>query len=334
MHLAIHVDGGPKAGLGHVTRGIALAEGCQSVGLTVVFIVYPSLGLEAFLRERGQLVQVCEAATPKDILKAVESTGSVALAIDNYRIDDEELFALKKQGLFIVYFADCARSNLPVDIVINGSPIAPKLSYKVLPSTHLLCGLQYQIVRSEFIQTSMRRYDIVRSLFVSVGGANLSSILNPLIKFLHAHTTSLLNNITINIVVGHFADISDFSSFESLKFHHSPRDIRSLMSNADLAISAGGQTLYELARCGTPTIAFCAGEDQGLNLAALEQQSESIINVGCAWNQDWLDHLYQALQDLLSNPCQRAQMGTSSTQLIDGQGATRIARVIRSLITI
>lgn len=35
-----------------------------------------------------------------------------------------------------------------------------------------------------------------------------------------------------------------------------------LMQKADIAISAGGFTLYELCACGTPTITYCMADNQ------------------------------------------------------------------------
>ncbi|NEO12172.1 MULTISPECIES: glycosyltransferase [unclassified Moorena] len=329
--LAIHVDGGTTVGLGHATRGIGLAEACKSLGFTVMFLIDPASGLKDFLSNRRQEVHVCEA-TPLGVLQAAQSIGASALVIDSYRFDEAALRLLQNQGLLIICFDDQANRALPVDVVINGSPAAPSLTYDVGPDTHLLLDVAYQVVRPEFWPHVPRDYDtLVRSLFVSIGGSDLLGIFDPLIKFLDHHATSLLANVTIDFVLGHFGTAGDRPLAANLRIQHSPKDMRSLMVKADLAISAGGQTLYELARCGTPTIAFCVGADQIPNLTALEQRG-CIVNIGWASQPNWLDKLHQVLQQLLVNPNQRAVLGKASSNLIDGKGATRIAKAIQSLI--
>ncbi|NEO35149.1 MAG: hypothetical protein F6J90_02035 [Moorea sp. SIOASIH] len=266
------------------------------------------------------------------MLDAAQSIGASALVIDSYRFDGAALGLLQNQGLLIICFEDQANRALPVDVVINGSPAGPSLTYDVRPDTRLLLDVAYQVVRPEFWHHVPPDYDTpVRSLFVSIGGSDLLGIFDPLIKVLDHHATSLLVDVTINFVVGHFGTVDDSPLAANLRIHHSPKDMRSLMVKADLAISAGGQTLYELARCATPTIALCVGADQIPNLTALEHRG-CIVNIGWASQPNWLDQLYQVLQQLLVNPNQRAVLGKASSNLIDGKGASRIAQVIQSLI--
>ncbi len=51
----------------------------------------------------------------------------------------------------------------------------------------------------------------------------------------------------------------------------SPDDygMRDVMLSSDVAISAGGQTLYELARTGTPTVAVSVADNQKKNVEAM-----------------------------------------------------------------
>ena len=52
--------------------------------------------------------------------------------------------------------------------------------------------------------------------------------------------------------------------------HSAPEDMRAIMATADLAVTAGGQTTYELAASGVPAVALCIAENQRPNLAALQ----------------------------------------------------------------
>ncbi|MDQ7082427.1 MAG: glycosyltransferase [Aquificota bacterium] len=56
-----------------------------------------------------------------------------------------------------------------------------------------------------------------------------------------------------------------------LIFYPSAEEMKNLMLDADIAISAGGQTLYELARVGVPTIAVAVAENQMWNVSEWQE---------------------------------------------------------------
>jgi len=329
--LAIHIDGGARVGLGHATRCIGLAEACKMLGFLVYFLIDPALELDDFLIRHGQTIQPC-GGNPSSLLQTAKALGAEALVIDSYRLDGAAVRSLTQQNIPIICFDDQANRPLPVDMVINGSPAAPTFFYEVRPDTRLLLDVAYQVVRPEFLAEVPRDYERpVRSLFISIGGSDLLGIFDSLLAFLSTSDPQGLADIALNFVVGPFARTGDRPLPRNLHLHHSPPDMRSLMATADLAISAGGQTLYELARCGTPTIAFCVGADQIPNLTSLEKRG-CIVNTGWANHPNWLQHLDQTLQTLVNDAHQRQVLGAAACNLIDGKGAIRIAQEIQALI--
>ncbi|NLV76359.1 MAG: UDP-2,4-diacetamido-2,4,6-trideoxy-beta-L-altropyranose hydrolase, partial [Tissierellia bacterium] len=50
--------------------------------------------------------------------------------------------------------------------------------------------------------------------------------------------------------------------YNNVKFYMNVKNMKNLMINNDLAISAGGNTLYELCACGIPTIAIIIADNQ------------------------------------------------------------------------
>jgi RimJ/RimL family protein N-acetyltransferase len=99
-----------------------------------------------------------------------------------------------------------------------------------------------------------------------------------------------------------------------------------LMAWADVAISAGGSTCWELAFMGLPSILLVLAENQraiAQKLATLNQA----INLG--WHQDVkAQSIYERLFTLLQSPAQRINMIEVSQQIVDGEG---VFRIIKSL---
>ncbi len=99
------------------------------------------------------------------------------------------------------------------------------------------------------------------------------------------------------------------------------------MMEADLAISAGGQTLYELACVGCPTVAVQTADNQNGQLCVFEESGFLRI-VGCGEASTTVEGIAETVGDLLANPQVLARMSLVGQRLIDGQGALRVARVL------
>lgn len=105
-----------------------------------------------------------------------------------------------------------------------------------------------------------------------------------------------------------------------------PSDMCGIMSGCDLAVSAGGSTLYELAACGIPTVAFAYADNQLLHIRALERQG-LLRYIGY---HDRLDgqKLIGHILYLMGHPDIRKKISAEQRALVDGKGCDRIVEKI------
>jgi UDP-2,4-diacetamido-2,4,6-trideoxy-beta-L-altropyranose hydrolase len=94
------------------------------------------------------------------------------------------------------------------------------------------------------------------------------------------------------------------------------------MQTADIAISAGGQTLYELARIGTPTIAILLVKNAIDDTIGWEEVG-SLINIGW-WDDPMLvNNLVMAIKKLQDINL-RKSMQQKSKDFINPNGAKNL----------
>jgi UDP-2,4-diacetamido-2,4,6-trideoxy-beta-L-altropyranose hydrolase len=109
--------------------------------------------------------------------------------------------------------------------------------------------------------------------------------------------------------------------------HEDPKEIRELMLSCDVALTGGGQTVYELAATATPAVAIRLFENQTGNLQAMSRE-DALLWPGDASDRDLRTRVVHALRSLDADPTRRSALGTRARLLVDGRGASRVARVL------
>jgi spore coat polysaccharide biosynthesis predicted glycosyltransferase SpsG len=157
------------------------------------------------------------------------------------------------------------------------------------------------------------------SVLVTVGGSDLADIFADVLDI----TVSITEEATVNAVVGpYFEPPTDAP--DGVVFHNEPSEIHELMWEADLAVSGGGQTLYELAVCGTPAVALTLGDDQIRNIAGFKK-ANVCLSAGRPADPEFEDILSDHLTTLYQDCDQRREMQMNGTSLVDGDGVLRVA---------
>jgi spore coat polysaccharide biosynthesis predicted glycosyltransferase SpsG len=117
-----------------------------------------------------------------------------------------------------------------------------------------------------------------------------------------------------------------------LRLHRGVDDPAPLMGEADLAVSGGGQTLYELAATGLPTVALGVASNQEGNLSSLAAVPTLLrAPVPASPASDEWSAVTEIVRALASDRQLRQRINDEGRKLIDGRGASRVAAAILAL---
>lgn len=254
-----------------------------------------------------------------------------AVVVDSYHVDADYLERLRAAGLFVVAIDDLARYPFPCQLVVNGGAHAHHLPYRS-PSgdTRFLLGPQYALLRPEFWDVALRTVrDTVQNILVTLGGADPHSLMPRLLSLLD----DLPGNFTVTAIVGPFfenrakVEGAARSCRRLVRLVDAPDSVLDLMLEADLAISGGGQTLYELAATGTPTIAIASADNQRRNVRYMKKQGV-VKAIELKEDQRLRNSLAEHVIRLLDDLGRRERMSRVGQRLVDGRGAIRVANVV------
>ncbi|MGH6892553.1 MAG: UDP-2,4-diacetamido-2,4,6-trideoxy-beta-L-altropyranose hydrolase [Dongiaceae bacterium] len=331
--IVFRIGGGKQVGLGHLRRCLSLAEALRRLATECLFLLDGDATCVDQTTAAGfEAIRIRPGEDLSQTLEQCRKRKARAIVADSYALDTAYLASLHEAKAVVAAVDDLADRELPVDLVINGSVNANQLVYRAGKTTRFLLGTQYILLRSEFAEEPKRTIaEQVRRVLVTVGGGDPQQLTPKLVRW----AAEALKDASVDVVIGPMFD--DQSSSEltptATAVHLNPRNIRNIMLDADLALCGGGQTTYELAATGTPAVAIRLADNQTQNLAGLNSAG-ALVWAGDVHDADLEVKTNRALAVLAGDPARRAALSQRGRALVDGQGATRVARAILELTTI
>lgn len=338
MNLLIRVDASTEIGTGHVMRCLALAQAWQHTqGNPIFLMANPIPVLEERLKSEG--MEVVHMTREPGSLGDAQETAALAhqfpanwVVVDGYHFSAEYQKTIKTSGLCLLFIDDYGHAeHYYADFVLNQNISAEEQWYQHRePYTQLLLGTRYALLRREFWQwRGWQRTipPIATKVLVTLGGADPD---NVTLKVIQALPLVELDKLEAVIVVGgsnpHYEtlEMAVQNSRFPMRLQRNVTNMPELIAWADVAISAGGSTCWELAFMALPSILLILADNQraiAQKLANLHQA----INLG--WHQVVeSQNIADILSALLQSTEQRTHMSKVSNQIVDGQGAEAVAR--------
>ncbi|WP_010237142.1 UDP-2,4-diacetamido-2,4,6-trideoxy-beta-L-altropyranose hydrolase [Clostridium arbusti] len=329
MKIAIRADGGADIGMGHIMRTLALAK--EIAKFHDVFYICRvdnpltdrySNGIEKVKSQGFRVKTIGEDSVLLD-LKNIEAD---LLVTDSYDVDENYFNETKRMFYKTAYIDDMNFYNFNVDFLINQNLHAIDFKYKVNNDTRLLVGAQYIMLRDEFKNISKKYIkEEPQNIMITVGGSDPHYITEQILDYVK------LLDYNFHVVVG-----PSFPKDNSLKSHESEKirlyynaNMYEIMKKCDIAISACGSTLYELADCGVPTLGTIVADNQQ-GIANKMNELGMIKNIGW-YNTLVKDKFIEALTEFCSNFTLRSEMSRKAQNSIDGNGVERLARELSTL---
>jgi UDP-2,4-diacetamido-2,4,6-trideoxy-beta-L-altropyranose hydrolase len=268
-------------------------------------------------------------------LELASHYGCAGVVVDSYRVGTYYLSTLRDVGYQVAVIDDLASFAFPTQVVINGGVAATELPYRSSSGdTRFLLGPEFALLRREFWDLGAREIQsTAANVVVTMGGADSANTSEIVLQGL----ANLRAGLQITVVIGpyfrHEESVREAAacSQHPVCFVLSPPDMLDLMLRADLVISAAGQTLYELAAAGTPTVAVCVADNQRPNLEAFAEYGV-VAPVGFATCDELRAGIASTVDCMLLDTDRRRQMSVAAQRLISGGGARKVASVLETVI--
>ncbi|MFC2061390.1 PseG/SpsG family protein [Elusimicrobiota bacterium] len=314
MRAFILSEGGKSIGYGHLTRCIALLQAIKQGGADnkAEFIYSGDAEAEYFIKNQDISGSNLNWIEKYDKFEKMLDLESIVI-MDSYLAPKSIYDRISEMlGGKICMIDDFRRIDYPGGIVVNPSVFSDRLDYPENKNIKYLLGNEYIILRKEFWDVPEKHINNkVKNILITFGGMGYTDLMSEIVDMLN--NTSGFNCIVV----------------EPEKNRFNAKEMLGLMLKADICISGGGQTTYELARCGVPTIGICFADNQKWNLEGW-QAAGFIKYIGWRDDKGLFDKLNEAIKCFLpeNERRSRSEIGKS---IVDGKGVKRIAGKISEL---
>ncbi|KWV31028.1 PseG/SpsG family protein [Micromonospora rifamycinica] len=344
--IGLRCDAGPRTGVGHLVRCLALGEEFLARGARVeLFGTVERVGWASTqLTARGIPVRP-GPDTPAGLVEAARRHALDALVLDSYELDPAGAGALRTAGVVTLAIVDGDTRGQDADLYLDQNFGADTLDPAHRPGGRMLAGVRYALLRDAVTAArpaapppaSPTQRPRVLAFFGGTDAVGAAPVLARVL-FGTGHPLEL------TVVVGRpeiGAELAQVVPGRGQSLHPvAPTDaLPTLIGAADLVVSAAGTSTWELCCLGAPAALVCVVDNQrdsyrrvvAHGLAAGLGELPDLVAPGLAGRTARADAA-RTLRTLLASPRRRAALAARAWATVDGHGRTRVAEAVLTRI--
>ena len=336
--IVFRVDGGTRLGMGHLSRCTVLSRDLRRrvKGLAVQFFTKREPSGIRWLEHNRVSVQTIPNRLQREeepgwIVSRIPPVSNVLMVIDLLDIPKSYVAAFKTNGYKVVTFENRSSSKRIADATVN--TLVEGLKNRVTRFDE--CGLLFRGPRFRVLHPDYRRRRVRNSarrkklaIVLTLGGGSEMGFSKVLISGL----SKLSDRIRLICIQGP-AQAQSRISFDGRSFAKiivPQPSLAGWLKKADLALTAGGGTLYELAFMGVPAIAFAKRKHQERNIKMFAAEGTA-LNAGTMRTES-VKRALELVSGLLSDERKRFRMSVRGRLLVDGKGTDRVVEIMKTLL--
>jgi spore coat polysaccharide biosynthesis predicted glycosyltransferase SpsG len=320
--------------MGHLMESLALAESFRSREISCHFIVNSYPPAEKLLLSKNISFDIVPIGQTEEVCQRIKQHSKKKCVIVNHRnVVLSSLKWLQKELLIVVVIDQLGNKPIVCDLLINSSIVPEWLKYTIESRKPKCCfGADFAILREEFIELHKKEKTFSgtsRKVLVTMGGIDRTGATLRILEALKQLDKTVNSEI---ILGGGFAHLVEFKRiFKGLSEHtctyaQGVDDLAARMQKADVVISAGGNTVYEMACVGTPGIVLWEDPHEDKVGQAFAEKG-IVLHLGKGINMP-VSKIRDGIEHLLNSNEKRIEMSECGKKLVDGQGARRVFKAI------
>ncbi len=314
--VVFRVAAGPRVGFGHLVRCRSLA---RALNVTPLVSIRGTQRTRALAASMG--FPVLDSQWP--LMKGGPTTGETPdlIVVDDPVGEFAEAWVKKARrlGVPVASIHDLGLAPVESDLAIDGS----------IGAHGDLRGPQFAILDPSIadIRRDNRR-PVAGSVLIALGGgSHVLALAGRLSRAIAQRSPGA----SIRVVRG-FSSGRQAPALSHATWVEAPAGLGRDLADAQVAVVAGGVTLYEACALGVPVVALPVTIEQHLTVRAAACRGAAIDTGRPPVDDGMVSRAADAVAALLQNAGWRRRQSAAARQLVDGQGAWRVAERLKELV--
>ncbi|MEH1102509.1 PseG/SpsG family protein [Micromonospora sp. CPCC 205561] len=338
VRVGLRCDAGPRRGVGHLVRCLALGEEFLARGARVeAFGTVEGVGWAgAQLAARGIPLRP-GPQTPRELVETARRHELDVLVLDSYELDPAGAGALRAAGVLTLAVVDGDTRGQDADLYLDQNFGASTAA----PAGRLLAGSAYALLRDSVVAarpaTPRPAVAVGRpGVLAFFGGTDAVGAAPVLARVLLATG----HPMDLTVVVGRPEVAAELAAVppgrgQALRPVPPTDELPALIGAADLVVSAAGTSTWELCCLGAPSALVCVVDNQ-------REAYRRVVGHGLVAGLGELPELAGAglpgraaraaaagtLARLLASPRRRAALSARAWSTVDGRGRARVVDAV------
>ncbi|HIA11458.1 MAG TPA: hypothetical protein EYN69_05215 [Flavobacteriales bacterium] len=330
MFALYRADGGKGIGMGHLFRATCIAKQLlQSYNIITRIISKENEATRNFIEHSGlEHLFISENISVDQeinlLQEVIEEVSPLLFFLDVLEEDTNKTYvsAINQYPFTFIAITDASFYRpIEADIILNGNPNQISLDYSAESGKYLI-GPKYFIMAPEYGATEVRKPgETVRRVLVTLGGSDHNDLMFRLIDALNHISPSLKLMLITSENTGYLPRLREYMKHQNELDYELHADVDTLInywSENDVAISAGGNTLFERIATRIPGATVCQLTRQMEIADAFEGLGvNSNIGFGPELTDDELEN---GIRKFISNRANHNNQFQRSPDIVSGDG--------------
>lgn len=328
--IMIVVYGGFLRGMGHVVRMKLLAKELLQEGNDIFFYTNEPVCVEMLSHPKWHVDMIQETNALFKLQQVMKELKPDLLLIDVLECHLHLLRMIKDScgsARLVLFEEKRDKACQLADAVVNGIYGGLDQEQIRVNGTEHFHGAPYLLLDHEIGQLK-ETYEVrkeCKKVVISLGGSDPRGLLSKAVSALIA-----TDHLHILAVSGKASHITEQVEAEHIQFIRHTNRLLARLWEADLAIVAGGMTLYEAVCIGVPSIVLSQVDHQAVTASSFAQKG-ACLHLGLGDHVDEKD-ISNAVQRLSGSHCLRRSIHLNGRTLIDGKGTERVKNILIHLM--
>lgn len=342
LRVGLRCDAGPRRGVGHLVRCLALSEELITRGAHVVlFGSVSDVGWASrHLAARG-IPRYPGPDTPSELVAVARKHELDVLVLDSYELDPACAGALRAAGIRTLAVVDGDTRGQDADLYLDQNLGA----HSAAAGDRMLAGTNYVLLRREILD---RRPAAPRPptpttrprVLAFFGGTDACGAAPPLARLLLATGQQLdLTVVVARESIGAELAVIRPGPQQTVRAVPPTDALPDLIATADLVVSAAGTSTWELCCLGVPSALVCVVDNQRDSYRRVIREGVAaglgelpvLVTTGASGDTARTNAIL-TLRELLTGAEYRAELGARAWAMVDGGGSARVADAVDALV--